>query len=107
MSFVLEQIAIGSRYISLSNRIFLKRLEKSMLSYWIRSSEDPDKQPYISSGFQQLLQESQTLIHSLMLWGYGRRQAVASQDSRRGPGDGRYSTHLQVQGRCTAGAVIP
>lgn len=46
MSFVLEQIAIGSRYISLSNRIFLKRLEKSMLSYWIRSSEDPDKQPF-------------------------------------------------------------
>lgn len=58
-----------------------------MLSYWIRSSEDPDKQPYISSGFQQLLQESQTPIHSLMLWGMGGGQAVASQDSRRGPGD--------------------
>lgn len=42
MSFVLEQIAIGSRH-SLSNRIFLKATEKSVLSYWIRSSEDPGK----------------------------------------------------------------
>lgn len=46
MPLVLEQIAIGSRYISLSNRIFLKATEKSMLPYWVRSSKDPDKQPF-------------------------------------------------------------
>ena len=43
MSFVLEQIAIGSRHSLLSNRLFLKATEKSALSYWIRSSEDPGK----------------------------------------------------------------
>ena len=46
MSFVLEQIALGSREMSPSNRIFLQTLEKSALSYWIRSSEDPDPQPF-------------------------------------------------------------
>ena len=45
MSFVLEQIAIGSRHISLSNRIVLTGIKRSVLSYWIRSSEEPDKQP--------------------------------------------------------------
>lgn len=45
MSSVLEQIAIGSRHISLSNRIVLMGIKRSVLSYCIRSSEEPDKQP--------------------------------------------------------------
>lgn len=46
MSFGLEQVAIGSRLIPLSNRVFLKRTEKSTLSYRITSSKDPDKEPF-------------------------------------------------------------
>lgn len=46
MSFGLEQVAIGSRLIPLSNRVFLKGTEKSTLSYRITSSEDPDKEPF-------------------------------------------------------------
>lgn len=81
MSFVLEQIALGSREMSPSNRIFLQTLEKSALSYWIRSSEDPDPQPFHLLRLPTDFLEVTEPVYSLSLWGVegGSGQAPRAQ----------------------------